>query len=184
MARNVKNIILDLDQTLISGECTDDYDISEYKKKMKKFEYGDMEGFYIIFERPGLQEFLDFLFENFNVSVWTAASKDYALFIIDNMLLKNKPERKLDYIFFSYHCDISEELKGGSKNLEMLSDVYNLPGYTKDNTVIIDDNSEVIDTQPDHVIVALPFYFLDENSENDDFLEKIAKPKLLELKAN
>ena len=41
------------------------------------------DGHYKVFERPGLQEFLDYLFANFNVSVWTAASKSYALFIID-----------------------------------------------------------------------------------------------------
>ena len=178
----VKNVLLDLDQTIISGEATDEYDISKYKDKMKKFDYGNMEGYYIIFERPGLQKFLDYLFANFNVSVWTAASKDYALFIIENMILKNHPKRKLDYILFSYHCDLSEKVKGGSKNLEMLSDVYQLPGYTKENTIIVDDNPEVVDTQPQHVIEAEPFFFLDEDSDKDTFLKDTVVPKLKELK--
>ena len=46
---------------------------------MEKFSYHDMDGYYIVFERPGLQEFLDYLFANYIVSVWTAATKDYAI---------------------------------------------------------------------------------------------------------
>ena len=101
------NVVLDLDQTLISAEDWDSKDFKKHKNKAKKFEFHDMDGYYIVFERPNLQSFLDYLFANFNVSVWTAASKDYALFIIDKIIL-SKPGRHLDWIFFSY-CDISKK---------------------------------------------------------------------------
>ena len=107
----MNNILLDLDQTLIAALSPDELDEKKHSKKMQKFKYYNMDGEYTIFERPYLQEFLDYLFDkknNFNVSVWTAASKDYALFIIGNIILKkDKPERKLDFIFFSYHCSWS-----------------------------------------------------------------------------
>ena len=103
-----ENFILDLDQTLISAEAEEEYDFKKYNKKAKLFNFQDMDGYYIVFERPGLQKFLDYLFSHYNVSVWTAATKDYALFIIEKMLLKKKKNRTLDYIFFSYHCDISK----------------------------------------------------------------------------
>ena len=129
-----------------------------------------MDGYYYIFYRPGLQEFLDYLFDNFDVSVWTAASKDYALFIIEKLVLAGRPERKLDYVFFSYHCKISNKLKNGSKDLSILWDIYKLDGYTKQNTYILDDYDEVYNTQKNNCIIAPPFYFTAEKSEKDRFL--------------
>ena len=172
--QNKLNLILDLDQTLISAEANEEYDFKKYSDKAKKFEFQDMDGYYIIFERPGLQEFLDFIFDNFNVSVWTAASKDYAIFIIDKIIIKNKKERKLDWIFFSYHCKISQKIKNTSKDLSILWEQYNLPGYNETNTMILDDNKEdVFLSQKNRCILAKPFYFLDENSEDDKFLLKL-----------
>ena len=173
MATSKHNILLDLDQTLISAEAEEEYDFEKNREKAKKFDFKDMDGYYIVFERPGLQPFLDFLFKNFNVSIWTAASKDYALFIIEKIILQDKPERKLDWIFCSYHCDISKKLKHGSKMLSMLWDEYKIPDYNEHNTMIIDDYNEVHDTQPNNCIIAEPFEFTSENSEKDDYLTRL-----------
>ena len=167
-----RNVLLDLDQTLISAESTDEYDHDGNKARAKKFEFHDMDGYYIVFERPGLQRFLDYLFDNFNVSVWTAASKDYALFIVDKIILA-KPDRHLEWIFWSYHCDLSQKKKGGSKDLGMLWDEYKLPGFNSRNTVIIDDYDEVHETQPDNCIIAVPFEFTKKGSENDTYLKDL-----------
>ena len=188
------NILLDLDQTLISAEVLQEdeddideeydeeiYDIDEYKMKAINFDFENMDNYYVIFARPGLQKFLDFLFANFNVSVWTAASKDYAMFIIEKMILMNKPERKLDYVFCSYHCKITDKVKNGTKDLSILWDKYKLPGYNKNNTYILDDYDEVYETQPDNCIIAEPFYFTHDGSEHDSFLPKLTR-KLKDLK--
>jgi len=168
------NFLLDLDQTLISSEKIQDFDTKKYKNKVGKFRKQDMDGYYYVFERPGLQEFLTYLFDNFNVSVCTAASKDYALFIIDKIILAKNTNRKLDYILFSYHCRLSNKIKKTSKNLTMLWDIYKLKGYNKDNTVILDDyRDEVYDPQKKNCIVAKEFNFTDDGSENDDFLPKL-----------
>ena len=172
MTKKKFNVFLDLDQTLISAEANDEFDFNNSKEKSKKFTSYDMDGYYIVFERPGLQDFLDYLFANFNVSIWTAASKDYAIFIIDKIILKN-PKRKLDWIFFSYHCDISKKVKSGSKNLNMIWEEYGIEGYTKDNTVILDDYDEVYNTQPDNCIIAVPFEFSNSKSENDSYFNKL-----------
>ena len=122
------NVILDLDQTLISAEELDNFDFKKYKKKIVQFDAKVMEDLYIVFGRPYLQEFLDYLFDNFNVSIWTAATKSYALFIIDNFI-KIKPNRKIDFIFFSYHCDYSMKCKQGLKGLNVLWEKF---GYDND----------------------------------------------------
>lgn len=167
------NVFLDLDQTVISAEVKEDFNWQKNKDKMKKFSYKDMEGYYIVFERPGLQKFLDFLFKNFNVSVWTAASKDYALFIVEKILLSGKKNRYIDWIFFSYHCDISKRIKGGTKNLSIIWEDYNISGYSADNTIIIDDYDEVYKTQPDNCVIAFPFEFTDSGSEKDNYLSQL-----------
>ena len=167
------NILLDLDQTLISAEADEDYDFVKNREKAKKFDFHDMDGYYIVFERPGLQKFLDFIFSNFNVSVWTAASKDYALFIVNKILLKNKPERHLDWIFFSYHCDISRKLLNGTKDLSILWTQYKITGYEPENTIIIDDYDEVYNTQKNNCIIAVPFEFADDDSHKDQYLQQL-----------
>ena len=171
-------LVLDLDQTVISAEASEDLNFKKYKEKSKLFRSDDMDGYYMVFSRPHLQEFLDYAFKHFNVTIWTAASKDYALFIIEKIILNNQPERKLDFIFFSYHCDLSKKIKKYSKELCMLWDIHKLPGYTAKNTVILDDyKADVHKCQTNNCIIAPPFEFTEKGSENDTFLIDII-PKL------
>lgn len=172
------NFILDIDETLLSAIPTEEIDFDKIKKKAKKVKYEQMEDYYILFLRPHLDKFLDFLFENFNVSIWTAASKDYALFIVNKIILNGNSKRKIDYIFFSYHCNASKKLKKNTKDLSMLWDLYKIKGYNKNNTIIMDDYDEVYNNQKDNCIfVVPPFKFLSDNSENDRFLKDLI-PKI------
>ena len=171
-------IILDLDQTLISAEELGRKGIKKYQKKypdkMKKFKHIQMEEDFLVFQRPYLQDFLTYIFDNFRVSIWTAASQLYATFIIENIILKDHPERKIDWIFFSYHCNISKQYKNGSKVIKTISEVFDIPGYDNaDKYVIFDDYHEVKESQPDNCILAEPFEFRDKDSENDAFLQKV-----------
>jgi len=175
MRNNKPSILLDLDQTLISAEYPNEINHGKYKDKEKKIRHDDMydgdEHIYTVYSRPNLQKFLDYLFKNFNVTIWTAASKDYALFIIDKIVLNNQPERKLDFIFFSYHCDISKKTKKYSKELCTLWDIHKIPGYSYQNTIILDDyKADVHKCQPNNCIIAPPFNFTKEDSEKDTFL--------------
>ena len=182
MSKHPYNIILDLDQTLISAQATEEFDFIKNKQKSELFRHDDMDGYYVVYSRPHLQEFLDYIFKNFNVSIWTAATKDYALFIIDNIILNKQSERHIDFIFFSYHCDISMYEKQHSKDLSILWDLYKLTGYSKHNTVIIDDFVEdVHKCQPNNCIIAPPFEFLSDRSQEDIFLKELI-PHLEQMK--
>jgi TFIIF-interacting CTD phosphatase-like protein len=172
------HILLDLDNTLISSISKEE-EKTVYKPRMKFFTWKEMKGYYKIFERPGLQKFLDFLFENFNVSVWTAASKTYALFIIENFILV-KPERRLKYIFFSHHCKHSKKTKHTQKSIQMLVDEYNLQEFSK-NVYIIDDHPEVFNAQPEKCLHVKAFEFTERKSFEDDELEKEMLPKLKKI---
>ena len=175
-------LILDLDQTLISAEASDELDFKKYEEKSKLFRSDDMDGYYEVYSRPHLQYFLDYAFKNFNVTIWTAASKDYALFITEKIILNEQPERKLDFIFFAYHCDISKKKLKHSKELCALWDIHKLPGYSANNTIILDDyKSDVHKCQPNLCVIAPPFEFTKEGSEHDTFLKDLI-PELDKMK--
>jgi len=159
----LKYILLDLDLSLIFSN-----ELAKFKpsEKMKLFKYRQMDNSYITFERPHLQEFLDYIFKNFRVAVWTAASKEYAKFIIDNFILI-KPGRKLDFVFYSYHCNLSTTSGNGLKGLNMLWEKFKLKGYNKSNTIIIDDNHDVKKIQIDNCYHIHEFNYNKKDSEND-----------------
>ena len=170
------NIILDLDNTILSAEALTDFPFHKdgMREKSLQFAIHDMDSYYIIFERPGCQEFLDWLFSNYDVSVWTAATKDYALFVVDRILLK-KPSRQLQYIMFSHHCDISYDKYKTDKKLKLIFNDFKLEGFHPDNTLIIDDRKDVKSCQPNNAIHIKAFEILDEGSENDNVLEDIRR---------
>ena len=179
------NLLLDLDNTLICAEPYEDLTRDEKRKCMKRFKYHDMDGYYLVCERPYVQEFLDYVFKHFNVSIWTAASKDYAIFILKNIILI-KQDRQIDYFFWDKHCKISRKYKNKtSKNLEILWDVLNnkkgLVGYNKKNTLILDDYDDVYATQKCNSIPAKAFQITEKDSDIDNFLKGLIS-KLKELK--
>lgn len=170
------NILIDLDETILSSEPLEHLDFNDKHENQKrlKFKFYNMEGYFIIFERPNLQQFLDYIFANFNVSVWTAATKDYALFIVDKIILQDKPERTLDYIFFSYHVTVSKTITKNIKDLSILWNYYKLPNYSSNNTFIIDDyKAAVFDPQKERCILMEEFSFKNKSSYDDVFLPKL-----------
>ena len=52
-----------------------------------------------------------------------------------------------------------------------------MQGYNKNNTIILDDYDEVYDTQIKNCIIAEPFKFVENNSENDNFFKNLI-PKI------
>lgn len=171
------NIILDLDNTLISAEPTEEFPFDKpgIKEKSLKFRIFNMDNLYIVFERPYLQEFLDYLFSNFNVSIWTYSSRLYMTFILENIILRSdKPERRIDFVFFHYHCEISNKKKRGCpKDLTLLEKNFKIENYNLSNTFIIDDLKEVADRNMENCIHIKEFNILDEESDKDNELLKV-----------
>jgi len=178
------NVILDLDNTIINAVDTRDV-IKVFNNS--GLESVDWPPLFRIYARPHLQEFLDFLFANFNVSVFTAADKDYALYIVDKFIYKDHPERKLNIFFFRYHVEKSHREYKGVKDLRILWDMFQVPGFYPCNTVIIDDLDQVAKTNPYNCIPIDAFHVVDDdgnynpNAYKDDELIRI-KEKLTFVK--
>lgn len=181
---NKLNLVLDLDNTIISSLSFKELD---KKIKNRKLSFDDMEDYYRVFHRPYLQEFLDYAFNNFHVSVWTAASRDYASFIIDNIILQNsgrfpnirKTNRKLRMYLWDDNCAESQKIYN-SKSPKDLTYLYNFEGFYPCNTMIMDDLVDVHEANEGRVIKAKYFDSKKEESERDTFLKDII-PKLEEV---
>jgi hypothetical protein len=159
-------VFLDLDSTIICSVTAN----NKFNKKEHPFNSFKMDTSFVVYERPYLQAFLDYLFKYFQVSIWTAASKDYALDIINNSIkFPSDPTRVLQTVLWDSHRDISDKLTGNSKTLELLQKRFNLPA-TKGLTIIIDDYDEVYDTQKHACIFAKPFDVKSPDAKSDTFL--------------
>lgn len=165
------NILLDLDNTIICSLSKEEQDRvggDTIKRLKKKLTFKELSDRYVIFERPGLQQFLSYLFDNFNVSVWTAASKDYALFIVDQFILTSC-DRRLDYFLFDNHCrrSVKKSIDRNHKNLDLLNSEFSIP-YDMERTFIIDDHELIYNSQPDRCLLVRPFELERVDRPEDD----------------
>lgn len=164
---SLQNIILDLDQTVICSEALEDLTEADVKRIMKYFNYQIMEPYYAVVERPHLQEFLDYIFAHYNVSVWTASSPEYSDWIVKHILIAGRPERRLHFKFDSRHCGVSKKLTKCSKKLNLLWYDYQLKGYDVHSTLLIDDHPSIYKAQKKNVLWVPEFNCLEEGSEKD-----------------
>jgi TFIIF-interacting CTD phosphatase-like protein len=141
---SIEHVILDLDHTII---------MSITRRRDLPLKQHFFAGYYI-YERPHLKEFLAWLAKHFTVSVWTAASRDYGLFIVKN-IIEPYIGRRVSVFLFDEHCEKSAEVQGGIiKHLDMLHNLgqfHNIPSFNRHNTVIIDDNEGIL-AQNNYVI--------------------------------
>ena len=145
-----KNIILDLDNTLIcSVMYSQTYIVPRYiSLKSHNFPKGNC----IIYERPHLKEILYNLSKKYTISVWTAASKEYGQFVIDKCF------PKYIKINFFYSQEDTDLCLGKYHLFKPLEYVYeNNPGYNKLNTIIIDDLIDVSASNPNNTLQIKPF---------------------------
>ena len=156
------NVILDLDNTIVNALSIED------RRKLpaefaKNFKFQDYIPFFRIYARPHLEEFLDYLFKNYNVAVLTAAEKDYALFIVERFIL-TKPNRHLEFIMFRTQVDMAEELFGGMKDLRVIWETFKVNNFYPSNTIIIDDLDLVAQTNPNNTLRIEAFFIVDEET--------------------
>ena len=174
------NVILDLDNTIICAVEMDYYNANKNKMTLldSNLKYSDFENAYRIYQRPHLEEFLTFIFRNFNVAIFTAASKDYGLFILDNIIRKIIPDQELSFFFYDYHTDLSRKYYNSPKDLRLLWHKFPTT-FQQHNTIIIDDLKDVKVANGFNCINIKEFEVIDENYESEkDF--KVNKQSILD----
>ena len=168
------NIILDLDECCVHSILYSDIKnikniekgkINNYKKKLKKigiyvdiFKYNfinNKEEYSLTFRRPYLKEFLIYLFQNYNVSVWSRGLYPYVDEIC-NIIFTKLQRKKIKYIFgtkyskgYNYVFNIENKkmlycYEKKTKGAKDLSFIFNIKPYStlfnKENTILIDDD--------------------------------------------
>ena len=170
------NIILDIDETLghnIRRSLWEQVPESD-KKKYKYLNFGNS----IFVLRPYVKKFVKFLFDNFNVSIWTFGSRDYALWVAHNILIDGNKNRTVKNVMWSTHDTFAREIsdEGYGKDLKYLyideehddnidpnneEYYYNqyedykdhpimLHNYYPCNTILIDDNKNNTTNERNH----------------------------------
>lgn len=158
----IENIILDLDETLIHTTM----EPTNHPNFRARFRLSGTD--YYLHTRPGLTEFLDFVFTNFKtVNIWTAATKDYAIQIINKIMTK---EQRQQLKFFNTRTHIVN----GTKPLKMLfsNDKAKELGIFPNNTLMIDDKDSIAIYNPGNAII-VPKWDYPNLSVKDQYLLKL-----------
>lgn len=158
MYKNVL-IVLDMDETLIMVNPIENDDLHLYEIKYKITndiilsnilyninditEYNRLYKIIYAIARPGLYEFLDYIFENFTVGLWTAAQGFWMDFILSTVLCEYKNK-----FLFTWSRD--KCYKGLYKKKEIIYDAY--PLY-RDMYILIDDNEYITGEYNDNNIL-------------------------------
>ena len=157
------NVILDLDNTIICAIEMEYYNKNKDSMRIldEKLSYADMDTSFRIYERPNLKEFLTFVFKHFNVSVFTAASRDYGLFIIENIIKKHVPNAELEFFFHYYHTELSDAYYKSPKDLRLLWEIFPTT-FRPEDTIIVDDLADVKNANGFNCINIKAFEVIDE----------------------
>ncbi|CAL44709.1 22.4 kDa CTD phosphatase [Spodoptera frugiperda ascovirus 1a] len=166
-------IFLDLDNTLICSLRVRSAE-SDTAKTVNGLVPTIVFADYEVYKRPHLDEFLTYLFDNFRVAVWTAASRDYAAVITSEFILRNHPDRELELFLSGEDTRIASEELGGVKNLNALWDLWDVSSVMdRGDALIIDDLPDVFTTQPDKCIPIVAYYAQDPRAVKDDALQQV-----------
>jgi RNA polymerase II subunit A small phosphatase-like protein len=124
-----KILILDLDETLIYA--------AEQPLERKPDIVVDQ---YFVYTRPFLEDFLAFCFENFDVAVWTTATKSYAEEILKTIL---KESQKLRFVWTRDRCTLvfDEEVQEHFYVKRMSK--LRRRGYKLESVIVVDDTPNV-----------------------------------------
>lgn len=135
------HLILDIDSTLIESYMLKDKNFfNELKSKntdnniiFYSFVGDDNIEYNVIFcKRPGLDEFLDFIFSKFkDVSIWSAGINRYVN-SISYKIFGEERFNKLKLLYSRKHCDQVANLS--------FKKIFSIKGFEPSKTIILDDN--------------------------------------------
>lgn len=165
-------LVLDLDETLIHTAFPLGY---QFRLPPPHYRFQDNINGYI---RAGLREFLQFCTSTFtHVGIWTAASPDYAHFIVNRVLIPLGFNPK--FLLTSSDCEWLPMQNGkGSIRVKPLRKLWTLPKYqwlqaTPENTLVVDDKPETALLNTQNLIAIRPFVARTSVDLQDQELRKV-----------
>ncbi|KAG9448170.1 hypothetical protein H6P81_014298 [Aristolochia fimbriata] len=136
-----KTVFLDLDETLIHSKS--DPPPERYDFVVRPTIDGEVLNFYVL-KRPGVDELLEEIGKNFEIVVFTAGLREYASLVLDILDSKGLISHRL-------YRDSCKQKEG--KFVKDLSEL----GRDLKKVVIVDDNPNAYEFQPENALPVAPF---------------------------
>lgn len=170
-------VILDIDQTMIHSVNYDEYMVyktfNNHRHPRIDFRLILKDGSdFVVSIRPGLDEFLRYVFANFRVAVWTAAQKEYAHEVLQRILTPLQ-YHQLAFIFTSRECAWSKKYTGPTKPAYRILQL--LPDLDLSRTVLCDDNHLSTEDFAENTVLVQPYNVLESNADLDQEFERLAR---------
>lgn len=170
-------VILDLDQTLIHSVHYDEFMIyktfNTHRQPRVDFRLVLKDGSdFVVSIRPGLDEFLRFVFANFRVGIWTAAQKEYATEILQRIMTPLQ-YNQLAFIFTSRECAWTKKYTGPTKPAYRILQL--LPDLDLTRTILCDDNHLATADFAENTVLVQPYSVLESNADLDQEFERLSR---------
>jgi len=163
-------IVLDIDETLISSSVVKEDELKTIDQNKFDFnftlEWEDTTYYVFIKKRPFLEEFLNYLVDNFRIAVFTAADREYASKILEHLGILDKLE------FFKSRESLSIGFDW-FKLFVYLKKLKSIPDIDLKKTIIIDDTKEVANRNSKNLIHVNGFQWDKKDSDSDTTLLKV-----------
>lgn len=135
---NSLHVILDIDETLVQTVDLSLWEsIPPHERRKYTVEMLDDDPsteIDVVILRPHVKEFIKFLAENFTVDLWTWGNDVYADAVAGIL-----GKKYFSHIWSEKDTEKSKDMNGYAKDLRYIWNVLKIPGYTKNNTLLIDD---------------------------------------------
>ena len=132
-------IVLDIDETLISSNIVREDELHTIDQHQFDFNFTldgvDTTYYVFIKKRPFVDQFLEYLIDNYKIAVFTAADREYATKILEHLGILDKLE------FFKSRESLSIGFDW-FKLIVYLKKLKSIPDIDLKKTVIIDDTKE------------------------------------------
>jgi hypothetical protein len=146
-----KNFVLDIDNTLVHTI------VNTTVMREPDFTFVIDGNRYNVYKRPGVERFLENIFNIAkSVSVWSMGTKHYVLKVIKHVFSPEQ-QKKLKFIKTRQSGKTINTNHGVYSDVKLMSNLYNLKGFTRDNTVLIDD-SDIHGKFSEGVIKVNPYF--------------------------
>jgi len=163
-------IVLDIDETLISSNIVKEDELHTIDQHQFDFNFTldgvDTTYYVFIKKRPFVDQFLEYLIDNYKIAVFTAADREYATKILEHLGILDKLE------FFKSRESLSIGFDW-FKLIVYLKKLKSIPDIDLKKTVIIDDTKEVANRNSRNLIHVNSFQWDKRGSDGDATLLKV-----------
>lgn len=147
------NLFLDLDNTLV-------YVVGEKDR-------------FVVNARPQLVKFLEFCAKYFYLNIWSAGEKSH----VENIAELLTKRCKVDFVNVLSRDDCTKivDEKNEVRYIKNFCEAWNSQGYLPENCVLLDDNIEHADQNPQNVLLIKSWYGEDDDRCLDEAMYALAK---------